>query len=96
MLQDYEDDDEHAGGRTILRLLEKSDIFNRAVFVSRTYDGTHIGVKRFSAIEDAVRAVLARFSFNEIIGSHQFMAADEDWQQGSSSTPNLRGRPSHV
>ena len=40
-LQSYNDDDEHGGGNTILRLLESSEIMNRAMFVARhTVDPT--------------------------------------------------------
>ena len=81
-LQDYSDDDEHGGGRAILRLLEKSEIRNRAVFVARVFHGEHIGRKRFDEIVNAAKSAISRSTYNEITKEHQFPWTPEEWQDG--------------
>ena len=89
VLQDFESDDEHNGGQVILRLLERSNIVNRAVFVARIYDGKHIGNKRYDAIEDAAKSAINRSTFNEVTREHQFPWEEQQWAPGQTST---RGR----
>ena len=45
LLRDYDDDDEHGMARSLLSMLEESNIVNRILMVARFYDGTHIGRK---------------------------------------------------
>ena len=82
-LQDYMDDEEHGGGRAILRLLEKSDIKNCAVFVARVYHGEHIGKKRFEGIVSAAKSAISRSSYNEVTREHQFLWTMDEWQGGN-------------
>ena len=69
--QDFNDNDEHGGGKVLLKILEDSQIQNRALFVVRKYDGTHIGDKRFEGIEQAARAVLLRSPYNDVTKENQ-------------------------
>ena len=62
--QDFVDDEEHNGGAYLLRLLTDSDIKNRAIFVARTYDGTHLGSRRYDAMREAVASALAKAGKN--------------------------------
>ena len=55
--QDFQDDDEHGGGRVLLQALKASKIYNRVVFVTRHYNGDHIGDQRFEAIIAAAKAI---------------------------------------
>ena len=85
-LQDYCDDNEHGGGHTILRMLVRSEIVNRAMFVARIFQGEHIGKKRFKGIEQAVRSAITRGSYNEVTKSHQFPWNPKTWNEGERNT----------
>ena len=75
-LQDYEDDDEHGAGKTLLDYMIKADIENRALFIVRNYDGTHIGVKCFDCIIDAAKWAVNYKPLNSIMNKYQF-----SWQK---------------
>ena len=66
--QDFYDDEEHNGGSFLLQLLTESKIQNRAIFVVRLYDGTHIGSKRYDAMRDAAKSALSKAPKNPITG----------------------------
>ena len=70
--QDYADDDEHAGGKILLDALTKSEIYNKAVFVVRKYDGQHIGPQRFEAILEVAKSAFTLNPLNKITGENQF------------------------
>ena len=74
-LQDYVDDDDHTVGRSLLSLLTKNNITNRAVFVARYYGGSNLGPPRFDAYRDAARSAIACSSFNTITKQNQFVAS---------------------
>ena len=48
--QNYNDNDEHGGGRILLSAMKQSEMSNRMLLVVRKYEGVHIGHKRFDAI----------------------------------------------
>ena len=54
----------------MLKLLETSNIVNRAIFMVRHYDGTHIGPARFTAIKEAIESSLNRAPVNSYTGLH--------------------------
>ena len=76
-LKDSEDDEEHGVSNAILEILERSNIENKAVFVVRDYDGTHIGPKRVDVVREASRKVLLAKSFNPILQVHQRPLAED-------------------
>ena len=75
--EDFWEDDEHAGGSFLLRLLEKSNVKNKAIFTVRDYDGSHISKDRFRAMADAVKSVFIKSPYNRIIHEHQFIWGGE-------------------
>ena len=81
--QDFYDDDEHNAGQFLLQLLESSDIMNRAIFVVRYYDGTHIGKRRYSAMRDAVASALDLVAFNEVTNKYDTIWISNDAIGGS-------------
>ena len=52
------DDGEHGGARTIMNILKEHNIYNKIVIVTRWYGGSHIGPKRFEAIESCTKNIL--------------------------------------
>ena len=74
--QDFYDDYEHSGGKILLDALKKSNIYNRAVFVARVYDGVHIGPKRFEAIRSAAKSVFTIHPFNKLLKENQYLSTD--------------------
>ena len=75
-LQDFFDDDEHFAGAFLLKFLEDSNISNRAVFVVREYDGSHIGKARYDAMLEAVKAAILAAPYNTLTGEFQCPWAD--------------------
>jgi len=55
---DYLNDQEHGGGYSCFRALDKKSLNNTAVFVSRSFNGVHIGGKRFKLIQQAAEDAL--------------------------------------
>lgn len=52
------DDGESGAGNVILRMLERGEIRNHLVIVTRWYGGKHLGGDRFRHVQTAVRAYL--------------------------------------
>ena len=52
------DDGESGAGNVILRMLERDDVHNHIVIVTRWYGGKHLGGDRFRHVQTAVRAYL--------------------------------------
>jgi putative IMPACT (imprinted ancient) family translation regulator len=52
------DDGEHGGARKILNILQKHNVQNKIVIVTRWYGGSHIGPKRFDAIAKCTTDIL--------------------------------------
>ena len=100
---DFHNDDEHGLGAEMLDILEGSDITNRAVFVARHYDGTHIGTKRIDAILDVTHKALLANSHNAVTGTHQHPLTKREIQDlrkntlgGYSENAQETGRPRRV
>ena len=85
------DDDEHGLGLFLLQLLRKSGVTNKAVFVARYYDGTHIGKARYQGFISAIKSCFIKSPFNEISGENQFIW-DGDYTQKTGEKMNIRGR----
>ena len=71
-LQDYEDNDEHNAGKALLDYMIEAGIENRAIFVTRHYEGVHIGIKRFECIIDAAKWAINCKPFNRVSQTFQF------------------------
>ncbi|MCZ4271219.1 YigZ family protein [Maritalea porphyrae] len=54
------DDGESGAGMIILRMLEREEVQNQIVVVTRWYGGKHLGGDRFRHVQTAVRAYLDR------------------------------------
>lgn len=63
MMQDCDDDGEHAAGGRLLHLLEILDVKNVLVIVSRWYGGIQLGPDRFKHINNVARNVLQENGF---------------------------------
>ena len=87
--QDYVDDDEHGAGSILLDMLLESQIQNRVIFVVRSYDGSHIGPKRYDLIKQAATSAIDRAPVNTVTGIHDCIWSSEITNQGS--TPFKRG-----
>jgi hypothetical protein len=55
----YEDDGEYGAGHRLLQLLQKQNVSNQLICVSRWYGGKHLGSARFNYVEEAGKDVLA-------------------------------------
>ena len=58
IIEHYEDDGKHGGGRRILDILQRKNIVNQVVCVTRWYGGKYLGPSRFDHIEEAANSVL--------------------------------------
>jgi len=56
------DDGESGAGLVILRMLEREDLTDHIVVVTRWYGGTKLGGDRFRRVQDCVRAYLEALS----------------------------------
>ena len=79
--QDYFEDGEISGGEFLLQLMESSEIYNRAVFIVRYYNGTHIGGAQFKALKSAMCSALDRSDQNPITGMYDCV-----WEDGVDVT----------
>jgi len=52
------DDGEAGAGMVILRMLERDNITDHLIFVTRWFGGTHLGGDRFRRVQDCVRYYL--------------------------------------
>ncbi len=52
------DDGESGAGMVIVRMLERENLHNHLIVVTRWYGGKHLGGDRFRHVQDAVRAYL--------------------------------------
>ena len=53
------DDGESGAGMVILRMLEREELHNHVVIVTRWYGGKHLGGDRFRHVQEAVRVYIA-------------------------------------
>lgn len=56
------DDGESGAGTVILRMLERAELFDHLIIVTRWYGGTHLGGDRFRRVQDCVNAYLEQAS----------------------------------
>lgn len=56
------DDGEAGAGLVILRMLERAEMRNHLVIVTRWYGGKHLGGDRFRHVQEAVRLYLERIT----------------------------------
>ena len=56
------DDGESGAGMVILRMMERAEIRNHIIVVTRWYGGKHLGGDRFRHVQDAVRLYLAEIA----------------------------------
>ena len=89
--KDCVDDDEHSVSESILNMLVESEIENRAVFVARYYDGTHIGEKCVEAILRAARSAIVLNPFNFIVDKHQYPLTEEETEAKKPLMQHGRG-----
>ena len=52
------DDGENGAGNIIVRMLEREELFNHIIVVTRWYGGKHLGGDRFRHVQDAVHHYL--------------------------------------
>lgn len=52
------DDGESGAGAIILRMLERAELTDHLIIVTRWYGGTHLGGDRFRRVQDCVNAYL--------------------------------------
>ena len=91
--EDYQDDNEHTGGKILLDALINSEIFNKVIFVARNYEGEHIGTKKFEGIMEAAKAVMTQYPFNPVTGENQFLWSSEQKKAyGNAAGFNRQGR----
>ena len=60
-----DDDGESGAGMVILRMLERENLRNTIVVVTRWYGGKHLGGDRFRHVQNAVRIYLERLARTE-------------------------------
>ena len=70
--EDYFDDDEHEGGKVLLDYMIDAKLTNRAIFITRFYDGAHIRQQRFEHIVAAAKSAVNQKLYNRITGEFQF------------------------
>lgn len=59
--EDYQDDGEYGAGRKILKAMHDNNVENAAVVVTRVF-AKHIGLRRFSIMEEAAITALRKLS----------------------------------
>ena len=84
--EDYFDDDEHEGGKVLLDYMIDAKLTNRAIFITRFYDGAHIGQQRFKHIVAAAKSLVNQKLYNRITGEFQF-----SWGKRWGSQRGARG-----
>lgn len=57
-----DDDGETGAGAVILKMLERQELYDTVVVVTRWYGGTHLGGDRFAHVVTCTRAFLAEWS----------------------------------
>ena len=88
------DDGEHGAARIIMNALKHANITHRALFITRWYDSTHIGVKRFESYLKAARSAIAHSPFNYLTKAAQSPWSEEYclFQKDSDDDRSSRGQ----
>ena len=66
-LQDFSNDGEHSGGRTILEKLRSAKVWNMAVFIVRYHEGPNLGRLRLEIIGDLTSESNRNFSVSTTV-----------------------------
>ena len=90
--QDYIDDGEWGGGRSLLEYLCDLNIFNRAIFVVRKYKGEHIGTVRFDRMKQAAGSAIAKSTRNVITGKEELPWTGDEIEGSSFKSRRRRKR----
>ena len=69
---EYQDDGEHKVGKVVLDYMNSVKLTNCALFITRHYNGEHIGPKRFECILEAAKAAVNSRPLNKSTQSFQF------------------------
>ena len=87
--QDGYDDGEHGAARFILNAMKHSEMFHRAIFVTRHYDGEQIGLKCFEMYLKAVRSAVLH---NPLLPHREIMHKpwSEEYCEVSDSGPTAK------
>ena len=90
----YEDHEEHGAGQRILKYMDEVGLDNRAVFITRHYDGTHIGPQHFECMIKAAKSAVNQKPFNEVTGSYQFSWSNKKSRRRGQVTGFISSRNS--
>ena len=60
-LQDFTNDGEHGGGRTILNTMKSVLVWNMVVFIVRYHNGPNLGPRRFDIITELTKDVITSY-----------------------------------
>ena len=90
-MQDFYDDEEHEAGKKLLDYMIETEQESRVIFVTRNYDGTHIGPQRFDCIIDAAKSAVNQKPYNEVANEFQFSWTDQRKQHKNSRRSYRRG-----
>ena len=82
---DYNDNEEHSAGQKLFDFMESANLENRAIFVTRHYDGRHVGPQRFDYIINAAKSAVNQNPFNDIAGKFQF-----SWPSNTYDNTSMR------
>ena len=77
----YEDHGEYGAGQRLLSYMLDAKLENRAIFVTRHYDGEHIGPKHYECIIKAVKSTVNQKPYNQVTETMQF-----SWGSNSRNT----------
>ena len=69
--QNFCDDGEPGAGRTLLSMMQRSNLMNRVIFVARKYGGIRMGTDRFECYEQAGKIAVMEAPQNEVLGHRQ-------------------------
>ena len=76
--ENFCDDGEHGAGEKILKLMQKNDVTQRVIFVTRHYSGIKLGPIRFDCMSNAVKKCMELYSYNEILKVNQELSTDSE------------------
>ena len=87
------DDGEHGAARMLLNAMKIAGITHRCLFVTRWYEGIHIGVARFESYLKAARSVIIHTPMNRLLNKAQTPWSEEYCTfQMVDKTQRKRGR----
>ena len=96
--QDFEDDEEHGAGRTLLASMVENELDSKAVFVIRVCGREKLGNERFKGYLEAVQSLINSNPTNKCNGKHQTFEAyrqrSQDLKRQTVDKSKMRGRDS--